>query len=396
MEDMRKVRGLAILKEHKIKKIEGGYLVPSQNKNKRYFVAEHDFNCTCPDCQNRHLTCKHAYAVKYYLGIEKTNDSGVKTIEQMPLTYTQAWNTYNQAQTSEVQQFDVLLKDLLENVEEPTYEFGRPALDKREALFCAIKKVYSQMSSRRAKGLFNQANEKEFIKKSPHFNAVSKLLNEEETETILEKLILFSAQPLKSVETSFAVDSSGFRTTTFSPYCQDKHGASKKHKYLKAHILVGTKTNIICSAKVTSEYVNDSPQFSGLVQSINGFDVQEVSADKAYNSINNTNVVHELGATAYIPYKSNVTASVHSGNRGKLWRKMFHYFNLNQEEFLQHYHKRSNVETTFHMIKSKLGDSLKSKNEIAQKNELLCKLIAHNIIVLISEMHEHKLNYGFS
>ena len=37
------------------------------------------------------------------------------------------------------------------------------------------------------------------------------------------------------------------------------------------------------------------------------------------------------------------------------------------------------------MIKSKLGDSLKSKNETAQKNELLCKLIAHNIIVLISE-----------
>jgi hypothetical protein len=34
---------------------------------------------------------------------------------------------------------------------------------------------------------------------------------------------------------------------------------------------------------------------------------------------------------------------------------------------------------------------LKSKNEIAQKNELLCKLIAHNIIVLISEMTNHNL-----
>jgi len=81
--------------------------------------------------------------------------------------------------------------------------------------------------------------------------------------------------------------------------------------------------------------------------------------------------------------KSNATGKP----RGKshIWRKMFNYFQFNQEEFMQHYHKRSNVETTFHMIKSKLGDSLKSKNEIAQKNELLCKLIAHNIIVLISE-----------
>ena len=56
MTDMRKVKGLAILKEHKIKKIEGGYLVPSQNKNKRYFVGEHNFNCTCPDCQTKKRT----------------------------------------------------------------------------------------------------------------------------------------------------------------------------------------------------------------------------------------------------------------------------------------------------------------------------------------------------
>jgi len=150
------------------------------------------------------------------------------------------------------------------------------------------------------------------------------------------------------------------------------------------------KTKIICSAKATGEYSNDSPHFKNLAQQLNGFDIQEISADKAYNSIDNYNTVKELGGQAYIPYKSNATASCRSGNRGKHWRKMFHYFQLNQEEFLDHYHKRSNVETTFHMIKSKLGDSLKSKNETTQKNELLCKLIAHNIIVLISETTDLK------
>lgn len=67
---------------------------------------------------------------------------------------------------------------------------------------------------------------------------------------------------------------------------------------------------------------------------------------------------------------------------------MFLYFQLKQEEFLEHYPKRSNVESTFNMIKAKLGDKLKSKNLVAQKNELLCKVIAHNIIVIIHEMHE--------
>lgn len=54
---------------------------------------------------------------------------------------------------------------------------------------------------------------------------------------------------------------------------------------------------------------------------------------------------------------------------------MFLYFQLKQEGFTQHYHKRSNAEST-------------SKNLTAQKNELLCKVIAHNIIVIIHEMHE--------
>lgn len=42
----------------------------------------------------------------------------------------------------------------------------------------------------------------------------------------------------------------------------------------------------------------------------------------------------------------------------------------------------------FNMVKAKFGDKLKSKKWTAQQNELLCKLIAHNIVVLIHEMHE--------
>jgi len=49
MENMRKERGYQISLSKGIRKIKGGYLVPSQNSNKTYFVNEHDFNCTCPD-----------------------------------------------------------------------------------------------------------------------------------------------------------------------------------------------------------------------------------------------------------------------------------------------------------------------------------------------------------
>ena len=58
---------------------------------------------------------------------------------------------------------------------------------------------------------------------------------------------------------------------------------------------------------------------------------------------------------------------------------------LNREEFMQHYHLRSNVETTFSMIKAKFSEMIKSKTKTAQTNELLLKILCHNLVVLVEE-----------
>jgi transposase len=59
---------------------------------------------------------------------------------------------------------------------------------------------------------------------------------------------------------------------------------------------------------------------------------------------------------------------------------MFHFFSFKQDEFLAHYHKRSNVESTFGMIKRKFGDAVRSKTDVAMKNEALCKLLAQYLL----------------
>jgi len=74
---------------------------------------------------------------------------------------------------------------------------------------------------------------------------------------------------------------------------------------------------------------------------------------------------------------------------------MYHYFCLNQEEFMQHYHARSNIESSFMALKTKFGDCLKSKEFTSQTNELLCKVIAYNIVVLIHEIHELGISTDF-
>jgi hypothetical protein len=75
---------------------------------------------------------------------------------------------------------------------------------------------------------------------------------------------------------------------------------------------------------------------------------------------------------------------------------MYCYFLLFRDKFLAKYHQRSNVESTFSMMKRKFGDSVRSKSDTAMTNEVLCKVLAHNICVLIAEWYELGIEPDFS
>jgi transposase len=59
-----------------------------------------------------------------------------------------------------------------------------------------------------------------------------------------------------------------------------------------------------------------------------------------------------------------------------------------REDFLRHYQHRSDVETTFHIIKSKFGSRIRSKIPVAVVNEMLCKVLCHNLCVLVQSFYE--------
>ncbi len=76
-----------------------------------------------------------------------------------------------------------------------------------------------------------------------------------------------------------------------------------------------------------------------------------MTADKAYTSRANFDAVDTVGGKLYAAFKKDATGGV-----GGLYGKMSHYFALNKEEYMNHYHRRSMIESTFSMIKRKFGD----------------------------------------
>src|SRR5262249_59824442 len=98
------------------------------------------------------------------------------------------------------------------------------------------------------------------LPRAPHFNSVLNALDNAATTPILFDLIRESALPLSVIETEFAVDSSGFTTSRFVRWYDQKYGTTKKeHEWVKVHLICGVKTNIVTAVEVLDKDANDCP-----------------------------------------------------------------------------------------------------------------------------------------
>jgi transposase len=367
---------------------KGEWRVPSESGNGFYLVMSNGFEatCTCPDHETRRCKCKHIFAVEYVVTRTVDQEGKVHYEKAIKKTYAQDWRSYNMAQQKEKELFLNLLADITSRIRQPSYSFGKPANPLGDTVYAMVFKVYSGFSGRRFASDMNAAQEKGLVSKAIPYNSMFDYFKKEDLTPLLCQIVQLTSLPLITVEKDFAIDSTGFGTSNFQRWYSFKHGREiNSRRWVKCHFVTGVKTNIITSVKITSEFDNDSPELRELVgQTAENFTMEEFSADKAYLSVENLQAIANTGATPFIPFKSN---SQPKGN-GMLWKKLYHYFQLNNDEFLIHYHKRSNIETTVHMVKAKFGDSVLSKKWSAQVNEALCKVICHNICVVIQEMHE--------
>jgi transposase len=390
--DARQEKGRSLSKDRRIKRVEGSlWFVPSQSKNEGgYLVNVLAATCSCPDHETRRVRCKHMIAVELSRTVEVAPDGSTvvtETVKVTRKTYTQNWPAYNAAQCAEKTEVQALLRALCDGIESPAHPGrGRKPLPLADAVFGMTMKVYTGFSGRRATTDLEACANAGHMASAPHYNSISNYLEKAEMTPLLTALVEESASPMKAIETAFAVDATGFSTCTYRRWYDAKYGREMKEAgWIKAHAIVGTATGVITALRVTDSSTHDGPELPALVASTKrtGFDLVEVSADKAYLSHANLAAIEGAGAVPYIPFKSNS-----KGDGPAAWRRMFGLFMYRQADFLAAYHKRSLSESAFSAIKRKFGAALRSKLFVAQTNEVLCKALCYNLAALVHATHE--------
>ena len=179
-------------------------------------------------------------------------------------------------------------------------------------------------------------------------------------------------------------DSTGESTSRYGSWFDVRTSRkSKKRRFVKlhAHVTMDTEMPFFLSARVTKGYKSDSKQFLHLIrQKSRAIEIGEMPLDSAFLSRKNAQLIANIGAHPYIALKEYTLSALSLGYPA--WNNMIHEAWENEEEYEEHYHRRSVVEGVFSAFKERFGRSVLSKIRHNQNVEVLCRVVAWNVLAL--------------
>ena len=338
-----------------------------------------------------------AYARSLYLGLE--NQTKLESFMEEK-KYTQDWSRYEKACSQEKLMFFRILKDAVDflGIEYSYKGTGRPPEYLADILKAICIKAYHNQSSWRTESDLMIARAMGVLDKVPKRSTILKYLQSPLVAKYLHELYKVIAEPLSEIEMYFAADATGisqkYGNVRWQTVRHTKEEAKKRREYVKLNVISGVKTNAIVSAKITIGTAHESPFFKELLADTSKrFNLREVSADAGYLSKENVKAIANMGAIPFIPGKKNTF--VPSKGRDTPWMAMLTLWKKYQPLFASHYHRRSNVESTFSALKRKFGDFCRCKKLETQENEILARIVCFNSAILAENMLSYDFKKGF-
>lgn len=315
-------------------------------------------------------------------------------------TYPQNWPIYTPAMGQDKLMVYRIIKDSVDYLD-ILYEYpgnGRPKVDYSDVIKSLCLKSYHNFSSWRLESELKIARAMGIINIVHKKSTLNKYMKDKIVTKYLRQLYQVIAEPLKDVEIYFAADGSGvsnsYGRSRWMTIRHTKKEEKQRRFYNKLHIMIGTKTGIIASARITDGRANESPHFRPLLDdTAKIFTIKEVSADAGYIGRENVEAVAEIGAMPYIMPKRGI----HVPMKGPMtaWGAMLRLWKHHRMYFAEHFHRRSKVESCFSSCKRKFGDFCRCKMSETQENEILCRVVCYNASVLSKALLSFDLSSGF-
>jgi len=169
------------------------------------------------------------------------------------------------------------------------------------------------------------------------------------------------------------IDSTGLKVFGEGEWKVRQHGWSKRRLWRKLHLAVDEATGEVLVHKLTPSNVHDGPVLPTLLAQIEG-PLEQVSADKAYDSFGCHKAIHAKGARPVIPPRKGAAITPSPGakdppqTRGAIVKRITE-IGSRAWKIEAGYHRRSLAETAMNRYKTVISTTLNSRTLPNQKTE---------------------------
>lgn len=233
-------------------------------------------------------------------------------------------------------------------------------------ILAIIWRYYCSLTSHTFRSILGWSEEvlaERFGVKIPHYSTLCKYC------AGLNTILSPAADVLKGKHLTVAVDSTGIGSRTAGLWRHFLWGSTRG--WLKLHAMVDVDTGIVIAYTVTNDKKGDPSQLLGLVDAAvkNGFVIEKVLCDGAYDTYANWNGMDERGITFVANMRENAGTSPKCPTRSEHVRYIREH---GKKEWCENtgYTMRWKVETAFSSLKKLFGEALRAKSEERLNNEL--------------------------
>jgi len=296
------------------------------------------------------------------------------------------WSSYDKAQVNE-------LKDMLQHVKKSVDEAvkrlsfdpgsdegrGRPSYPPQDLAKGVLLQQYFDVSNRVAAGFVELFKEKLGIEKAYSYKTLERAYDNPKVAMILREVFEMSQEPVEDEEDTFSPDGTGIPNSIKNNWEKEKDSEGGVEKFTQMVAMVGATYQFLSSVKFPDNCrAHESPFFEPLLEeTADRYEqVELVSADAAYLSRDNCDLVEEYGGVPRIFPKKGSTLR----RRGSwAWSEMLSDFVEDPKEWLREYHTRSNVESGFSAFKRDFLAPLRKCIGRRRKTEAFARACDYNL-----------------